>query len=148
VGAPLTAARLLALPVRLHEISVGKPVDVVLDLESKRVIGLEVLCEDEARRYLPLAAASVTDDAIAIRSALLLIDERELGWYRRRAHWLGSLRGAAVHEGRRELGSLADLLLGPDGSVLGLLVHDGEQTRRVGLSSAVTIAGRDSASAA
>jgi hypothetical protein len=144
----LTAGLLLALPVRLHGIPLGQPVDVVLDLESKRAIGVEVLCGDGARRYLPLAAAHVRDDEIAIRSALVLFDERELAWYRRRAHWLGSLRGAGVQDGGRELGPLADVLLGPDGAVLGLLVGDGGRTRRVELAGAVTIDGRDSASAA
>ena len=144
----LTADRLLALPVRLHGIPIGRPVDVVLDLESNRAIGIEVLCLDEARRYLPLGAARVQGDEIAIRSALMLFDERDLAWYRRRARWLASLRGAAVRDGRRELGSLADVVLGPDGDVLGLLVAEGGRTRRVGLSGSVTIAARDSASAA
>jgi hypothetical protein len=148
MGDGLTADRLLALPVRLNGIPVGRPVDVVLDLESKRAIGVEVLCRDETRRYLPLGAARVEDDQIAIRSALMLFDERDLAWYRRRAHRLASLRGTAVNDGARELGSLADVLLGPDGAVLALLVADGGRTRRVALSGSVTIAGRDSASAA
>ncbi len=72
------AEALLGLPVRVHGIELGRPVDVVLDLESRRAIGLEVRCPDDARRFLPLAAARLREDEVAVGSALLLLDEREV----------------------------------------------------------------------
>jgi hypothetical protein len=144
----LTADELLQLPVRLNGIPLGRPVDLVLDLEGRRAIGLEVLCGDEARRYLPLAAARVRDDEIAIGSALLLFDERDLAWYRRRATFLGEVRGTPVRHGRRELGVLADVLVRADGTIPALVVDDDGRLRRVPADDGITIAGRGSASAA
>ena len=112
------------------------------------MIGLDVLCGDETRRYLPLAAAHVSGDEIAIRSPLVLFDERDLAWYRRRATPLDEVRGTPVRRGRRELGALSDVLLAADGSLAALVVEEDGQTRRVPVDDAVTIAGRGSASAA
>jgi hypothetical protein len=108
--------------VRLNGIALGRPVDVVVDLERRRVIGLEVVCGDEALRYLPLAAATVRDDEIAIASALVLFEERDLAWYRRRATTLRALRGAPVRVGGRDRGPLAGLVVAPDGTIPEVLV--------------------------
>ena len=50
----VAADELLRLPVRLHGIQLGRPVDVLLDAEAWRVVGLDVLCGDEVHRFLPL----------------------------------------------------------------------------------------------
>ena len=82
------ASEVLALPVRMHGIQLGRPVEALLDHNADRVIGFEVLCGDGARRFLPYAVAQVREDQIAIDSAWLLIDEHELEFYRRRSRSL------------------------------------------------------------
>ena len=76
------ASEVLALPVRLHGIRLGRPADALLDERADRVIGFEVLCGDGARRFLPYAVARIRRDEIAIDSAWMLIDERDLDFYR------------------------------------------------------------------
>jgi hypothetical protein len=149
-GVPVvgSAERLLELPVRLNGITLGTPVDLLVDLERRRAIGLEVLCGDEALRYLPLAAARVRDDEIAIDSALLLFDARDLGWYRRQASSLAAVRGAGVRHGRRLLGRLSTLVLGADGTIAAVLVEDEGRARRVEYDDRVAIDRPGRASAA
>jgi hypothetical protein len=148
VRAGLTADRLLELPVRLNGIALGRPVDVVVDLERRRAIGLEVVCGDEALRYLPLAAARVHEDEIAIASALLLFEERDLAWYRSRATSLSALRGARVRSGGRTLGVLAGLVVEADGAIAAVVVEQDGLTRRVPFDDGVAVDARGSASAA
>lgn len=142
------AEALLRLPVCLRGIQLGRPIDVVLDLEGRRAIGLEVLCGDGARRYLPLAAARVREDEIVVGSSLLLLDESDLAFYRRRARTLGSLRGTMVERGMRALGPLVDVVLGPQGQVLGVIVDEGGEQRRVPFDATVSIADRGNVTAA
>src|SRR3712207_6884436 len=49
-----------------------------------------VVCGDASRRFLPLAASDVTEDAIAVGSALVLLDDP---FYRDRAASFAALRG-------------------------------------------------------
>ena len=79
---------LLALPVRMHGIQLGRPVDVLVDERGERVVGLELLCGDGARRFLPFAVAEIRPDEIAVESALMLLDERDLDYYRARTRRL------------------------------------------------------------
>jgi uncharacterized protein YrrD len=122
--------RLLRLPVRLRGIELGRPVDILLDLEGGRALGLEVACGDAARRFLALSIGDVREDEIAIGSSLTLLEERELVFYRQRARSLASLRGAPVLSGRRVLGTLVDVVVAPDGVIAALVVdgEDGERT--------------------
>jgi hypothetical protein len=76
-------ADLLALPVRLHGIQLGRPVQALVDAQADRLLGLELACGDGAHRFLPFAVARVQPDEIEVSSALALIDERELDYYRR-----------------------------------------------------------------
>ena len=69
----LTGDVLLSLPLRLHGIQLGHPVDVLLDRETLRAVGLDVLCGDDVHRFLPLPTATVSDQEIAILSPLLAI---------------------------------------------------------------------------
>ena len=102
------AAELLELPVRLHGIQLGRPLDALVDLEDDRLIGFELLCGDEARRFLPFSVARVREAEIAVESALTLIDERDLDFYLRRSRRLSDLAYAepvvdergAIHEAR------------------------------------------------
>jgi hypothetical protein len=75
----------------MHGIQLGTPVDVLLDEHADRLLGFEVLCGDGARRFLPFAVARVHPDEIGLESALTLIDERDLDFYRRRSRRLEEL---------------------------------------------------------
>jgi hypothetical protein len=44
------ASEVLALPVRLHGIQLGKPVDALLDPLADRLLGFEVRCGDDEHR--------------------------------------------------------------------------------------------------
>ena len=85
------AAEVLALPVRLHGIQLGRLVEALLDPISDRVLGFEVQCGDGEQRFLPFAVAEVRPEEISVGSALRLIDERELDWYRRHTRRLSQL---------------------------------------------------------
>jgi hypothetical protein len=103
------ASELLALPVRLHGIQLGRPTEALVDERVDRVVGFEVLCGDDRSRFLPFAVAELRPDQIAVESALTLIDERDLEFYRRRSRRLSQLGYAdpwvdddgLVHEARR-----------------------------------------------
>jgi hypothetical protein len=102
------ASKLLGLPVRIRGIQLGHPVDVLIDSQADRMLGLELLCGDGARRFLPFAVAQIRRDEIEIASVLALIDESELGYYRRHSRRLSELAlvepwiddDGAVHEAR------------------------------------------------
>jgi len=118
----LTGAELLALPVRLHGIQLGRPVDLLLDRETLRTVGLDVLCGDEVHRFLPLATASVSDDEIAILSPLVLLEEDELHFYRSKTFALSTLRGRSVQRKGRDLGALGDVVIDPTGELVAVVV--------------------------
>jgi hypothetical protein len=84
-------AELLSLPVRLHGIELGRPVEVLVDPVADRVLGFEILCGDEAQRFLPFAVVDLLPDEMALASALTLIDERDLEFYRRRSRLIREL---------------------------------------------------------
>jgi hypothetical protein len=127
---PLRADELLVLPVRLHGIQLGRPVDVLLDREELKALGLDVLCGDEIHRFLPWPTAVVTGKGIAIASPFVLLEEDELAFYRARAVGLASLRGRAVERNGRKLGALVDIAIAADGSLVDVVVetNDGKQT--------------------
>ena len=118
----LTGAELLALPVRLHGIQLGRPVDLLLDRETLRTVGLDVLCGDEVHRFLPLLTATVSDDEIAILSPLVLLEEDELHFYRSKTFALSTLRGRSVQRKGRDLGALGDVVIDPAGELVAVVV--------------------------
>jgi hypothetical protein len=123
-----SAAALLQLPVRLHGIRLGQPVDALLETAPWRVVGFVVLCGDDVQRFLPIAAAVPADEEIEVGSALLLLEDVE--FYRHRATSLRALLGGDVERGRTRLGPLRDVLTADDGTVTGLIVDiDGETAR-------------------
>ena len=126
---PRSATELLQLPVRLHGIRLGGPIDLLLDPVEWRALGFVVLCGDESTRFLVFAAVDLQEDAIDVPSALLLLEDFE--YYRDLSRSLRGLLGDAVVSGRRELGELHDLLLQPDGSVESLVVEQDEGIREV-----------------
>jgi hypothetical protein len=102
------ARDVLSLPVRLHGIQLGRPVDALVDESADRLLGFEVICGDESRRFLPFAVVELRADEIALESALTLIDERDLDFYRRRSRRLSDVGYAepwiddrgVIHEAR------------------------------------------------
>ena len=118
------ADELLRLPVRLHGIQIGRPVDVILDPSGGRVVGFELLCGDDEHRFLPLAGARVGDDEIALDSALTLLDTPELSFYRTRARSLRTLRGSVVERRGSRVGRLDDVVVAADGTITQLVVDD------------------------
>jgi len=118
----LTGAELLARPVRLHGIQLGRPVDLLLERDTLRTVGLDVLCGDEVHRFLPLLTATVSDDEIAILSPLVLLEEDELHFYRSKTFALSTLRGRSVQRKGRDLGALGDVVIDPAGELVAVVV--------------------------
>jgi hypothetical protein len=127
----LSGDALLALPVRLHGIQLGHPADLLLDRESFRAVGLDVVCGDDVHRFLPLPTAVVSEDGIVIRSPLVLLEKPELDFYLARTFTLSSLRGRVVQRGGSEAGTLRDVVLGPDWDPVALIVQSEGRTRSV-----------------
>jgi hypothetical protein len=90
----LDAERLLEHRVLFRDIVLGTVVDVILDTSLRRVLGLDVLCGDRARRFLPFGACEVRDRVIGVESALVLSEELE--FYRSRGQPLTALRRRGV----------------------------------------------------
>ena len=87
----VSASELLRLPVRVGGVEIGHAVDAVVDPARNRVLGFDVFCRDDSHRFLPLTAATVGRDEIAVESALTLLAEDQLDFYRKRARWLREL---------------------------------------------------------
>ena len=119
-----TGDELLALPVRLHGIQLGRPVDLLLDPDARRAVGLDVICGDEVHRFLPLPTAAVRTEEIGILSPLVLLERRELDLYRAQTLALSRLRGGTVELNGRPLGPLRDVVLSEDGRVIAAIVHE------------------------
>ena len=119
-----TGDELLALPVRLHGIQLGRPVDLLLDPDARRAVGLDVICGDEVHRFLPLPTAAVRNDEIGILSPLVLLERRELDFYRAQTLALSRLRGGTVELNGRPLGPLRDVVVSEDGRVIAAIVHE------------------------
>jgi hypothetical protein len=123
----LRGDELLALPVRLHGIDLGRPVDVLVDRESLRAVGLDVLCGDDVHRFLPLPTAAVGDGALTIHSPLVLLEEDELGFYRSCAFSLAALRGKPITRRDRDVGRLRDVVLTSAGELRAVMLESGER---------------------
>jgi len=121
----LSAAASLHLRVELHGIQLGRPTDLLLDLDSWQVLGFVVHCGDESVRFLPYAAAQPTADEIAVGSALMLLEDVE--FYEKRGVSFRSLLGGEV--GRK--GLLRDVYIGAGGVVTELEVERDGALRRV-----------------
>ncbi len=123
--AEFSGDELLGLPVRLHGVQLGRPVDLLFDRVGLRAVGLDVRCGDEVHRFLPLPTAAISGRALTIHSPLVLLEEDELDFYRSRALALSALRGRAVTRARREVGLLRDVVLEPGGRVIAVLLESG-----------------------
>jgi hypothetical protein len=76
-------AELVRLPVTMNGIELGRTVEALVDDEG-RLVGLELVCRDGSRRFLPAGAADIRTTEIRVASALVFLSERELSWYRER----------------------------------------------------------------
>jgi hypothetical protein len=121
-----TGEELLRLAVRRGGLSLGRSVELLLDLDGRRALGLDVDCGDDTRRFLPFLAAEVRDRELAVDSALPLLDEAERRFYLERGTGLAAARGLLVERHGRPLGALRDVVLGADGTIAGLLVAGAE----------------------
>jgi hypothetical protein len=111
------------------------------------VLGFEVHCGDDTRRFLPLAAARLGGDEIAIASALTLVDE--LSFYRGRATSLRELRGRRVEEAGYPVGPLRDVVFGAGGAIAALVVEGDLEPVSIPFGAGVRVArGERSAPAA
>jgi hypothetical protein len=122
---------LLGLPVRLRDLEVGRPVELLLDHDSLRAVGLDVLCRDETHRFLPFPAARIDDESITIPSPLMLLEEHELDFYRSRTLALSALRGRTVSWKRRALGTLRDAVFAANGDLLDVVIDTGDELARI-----------------
>jgi hypothetical protein len=102
------AYELLELPVRVRGIELGRPVDLLIHRQEGRALGFEVLCGDQAHRFLPFVVATFQKDAIEIDSPFLLLDFGQVGFYREQATTLRDLNGDG-----------ADIVVREDGTIEG-----------------------------
>ena len=84
---------MLKLPVCVRGIELGKPVDLIVDREVTRTIGFDVLCGDDAHRFLPFAVAKVGAKSIEVHSPFVLLDFDQVAFYREQASSLRALDG-------------------------------------------------------
>jgi hypothetical protein len=123
---------LLRLPVRVHGIQLGRPVDVILDGGTRpRAVGFDVLCGDDGHRFLPLAAATVRGDEISVDSTLMLLEDAELRYYHERGRTLRHALGVDVNRSGAPLGELRDLVVAADGTIEAVVVGENGHERRV-----------------
>jgi hypothetical protein len=111
---------LVGRPVVIQDVRLGVAVDALFDRALGRLVGLDVR-RDEANRFLPYPACEVFEDRLAVESPLVLL-ERELDFYRMGGSALSGLRGQPVLVAGDALGTLADLVIGPEGEVVRIAV--------------------------
>ena len=126
-----SGAQLLGLPVRLHGLQLGQPSDLLLDREVMRAVGFEVVCGDDARRFLPFPTAAITEEAIIITSPLVMLEADELAFYRSRSFTLRSVRDRPVERKGRSVGILRDVLVATDGGLAAVVVESDDLPKRV-----------------
>src|SRR5689334_1880618 len=136
----LTGEDVLLMPVVFQTIDLGHVVDLLVDLEQARVVALEVLCGDEAIRFLPMPAARIGRDEIDAGSPLALLEAAHGRFYHERGRPLRALRGAQVTRAEAELGRVEDVVLLADGQIVELVLDAGSGGRRVPLDERVSIA--------
>ena len=90
----LNVDTLLQRRVCFGDIELGRVVDVILDTSLRRVLGLDVLCGDRTRRFLPYGACELVDGVVGVDSALVL--SGELDFYRSRGRALTVIRRRGV----------------------------------------------------
>jgi len=121
----LSAAASVRLPVRLHGIQLGRPTDLLVDVESWHAVGFVVRCGDDSVRFLPWAASQPLADQIAVGSALMLLED--VDFYKRRSVSFRSIVGGEIPLG----GVLRDVYVGEGGAVTELEIERDGELRRI-----------------
>jgi hypothetical protein len=137
----LSAAGLVGIPVRVHGILLGRPVDLVLDAAGRRVLGFVLESGDDAPRFLPYAASQPSPSSIEVGSALMLLDD--VSFYRKHGLSFRSLIGTEIERENVSVGALIDMHVDRAGAVAELEVEvDGVRSRipAAGSSFAATAA--------
>lgn len=117
----LSIAGLIGIPVRLHDILLGRPSDVVLDSTCSRVLGFVVQSGDDSPRFLPFAASQPGAKEIAVASALMLLDD--VAFYRKHGVSFVSLVKREIARENGTCGTLIDMHVDHAGHVLELEVE-------------------------
>lgn len=128
------ASTLLGREVRFRGIRLGIIADVLVDPPSRRALGYDVVCRDDARRFLPMAASELADGFVDVGSALVLLDEP---YYRERAQSFAALRGTVARRGPEEVGVLRDLVVDEDARIVALVVESGGRVAEARLDPAL-----------
>ena len=126
----LRTSGLVRRPVVYRDIRLGVAADVLFDRAIRRLVGLEVRCGDGRDRFLPFPACEVRDDAIAVESALVLL-EGNLEFYRLDGCTFSELRDTPVLVGDAGADLLVDLLVSPDGEVARIVAAGDDGTREL-----------------
>lgn len=135
----LSAAASLQLPVVLRGIKLGRPTDLLLDVDTRHAVGYVVRCGDESQRFLPYAASQTSEREIAVASALMLLED--VAFYEKRGRSFRSLLGGTVAGG----GELRDVVLGSSGLIAELDVEGDGLRRRIPAAGRTVVATRASA---
>ena len=141
VRSPLSAEELLRFPVRLDGIDVGRAVDLIVDPQQKRALGLDVLCRDDVHRFLPLAAAEVGQEEIRLSSPFALVEGVGLEFYREWTSSLRALKGTHVERRGRDLGAIRDVVVSPSGEITAFVVAAGDEEATVPAEPELSIDG-------
>ena len=139
----LSASACLQLPVRLHGIQLGRPTDLLLDVDTRHAVGYVVLCGDGSQRFLPYAASQTSEHEIAVVSALMLLED--VAFYAKRSVSFRSLLGGEVERNRRRAGVLRDVYITRDGNIVELELDRGGSRRRVPAAGTAVVPTRASA---
>jgi hypothetical protein len=139
----LSAAASLQLPVQLRGIQLGRPTDLLLDVDTRHAVGYVVHCGDGARRFLPYGASQTSETEIAVASALMLLED--VAFYVTRGVSFRSLLGGEVERNRRQVGVLRDVYITRDGKVVELELERGGTRRRVPATGTAVVPKRASA---
>jgi hypothetical protein len=139
--ASLPAEQLLRFPVRLDGMDVGRPVDLIIDPEGGRAVGLDVLCRDDVHRFLPLAAAEVDGEEIRLGSAFTLLDEAGFEFYRARTSSLRTLKGTQVARAGKKLGLLRDVVVSTAGAIEAFIVQSPDGARSIRAEPGISLVG-------
>jgi hypothetical protein len=83
--------------------------------------------------------AVFVDGAIVLRTPLVLLEDDQLAFYRKRSLSLASLRGEPVELDGRAVGTLTDAVVGPRGELSELVVGEGPAERRLPFGSGVRL---------
>jgi len=134
----LSANEALQLPVEHSGIRLGRPVDILLDLEQWHVVGFVVRCGDESQRFLPFAACQPGSSEIAVASALMLLED--VAFYRERGASFRSLLNGEVQGGE-----LHDLFFDVAGLVTALEIEREGKTLQIPAAGALVVPTRAAA---